>query len=107
MFNEVDFSISTYGVIGHPVSHSLSPFIHTLFASQTNISLQYLKIEAPIAHFESVVKEFLQKGGKGLNVTLPFKERAWQLVDQCTPRGEVAKAINTLAFDEQWIIKTF
>lgn len=88
-----------YAVIGNPISHSKSPLIHSLFARQTKQDLEYTAIQAPEADFESTVRDFFRRGGKGLNVTVPFKERAWALVAQRAPRAERAGAVNTLVLD--------
>lgn len=86
-----------YAVIGHPVSHSRSPFIHSRFAAQTSQQLEYGTIDAAPAQFEHAVHEFFDAGGKGLNVTVPHKEAAARLVDELTPRARRAGAVNTLA----------
>lgn len=85
-----------FGVMGNPVAHSLSPFIHQSFAQQFSISLCYQKIEVPIASFEQEVIAFFDKGGMGLNITVPFKERAFKLATVKTSRCERAGAANTL-----------
>ncbi|MEY2855245.1 MAG: shikimate dehydrogenase [Pseudomonadota bacterium] len=86
-----------YALIGHPVAHSRSPFIHDRFARQTGQSLVYSTLDAPPQHFAQVVREFFEIGGKGLNVTLPHKEAALALVAELTPRAARAGAVNTLA----------
>lgn len=86
-----------YAVIGHPVSHSRSPFIHARFAAQTGQALSYDTIDAAPAVFEHTVREFFAHGGRGLNVTVPHKEAATRLVDELTPRARRAGAVNTLA----------
>ena len=86
-----------YAVIGHPVSHSRSPFIHARFAAQTRQSMTYTTIDATPEQFESTVRHFFAEGGKGLNVTVPHKEAAVQVVDELTPRASRAGAVNTLA----------
>jgi len=86
-----------YAVIGHPVRHSRSPFIHAQFAAQTGQSLSYVTIDATPTDFERVVRDFFAQGGKGLNVTIPHKEAAAQLADELTPRAHRAGAVNTLA----------
>lgn len=88
--------IHCYAVIGHPVGHSLSPLIHQEFAKQAGISLQYGKIEGDASNFEKQVADFFYRGGQGLNVTLPFKERAFAMADKATKRCRQAKAANTL-----------
>lgn len=90
-----------YAVIGHPVSHSRSPFIHSRFAAQTHQDLVYTTIDATPADFAPVVREFFAGGGKGLNVTVPHKEAAAQLVDKLTPRARRAGAVNTIALRRQ------
>jgi len=90
-----------YAVIGYPVAHSRSPFIHTRFAAQTRQALEYGTLEASPEDFESVVRGFFAGGGKGLNVTVPHKEAACKLADELTPRARRAQAVNTLAISEQ------
>jgi shikimate dehydrogenase len=86
-----------YAVIGHPVSHSRSPFIHARFAAQTGQHLEYTTIDASPADFARTVREFFEQGGKGLNVTIPHKELAARLATELTPRAQRAGAVNTLA----------
>lgn len=86
-----------YAVIGHPVGHSRSPFIHARFAAQTGQSLTYTTIDATPDDFPTAVRRFFSAGGKGLNVTVPHKEAALRLVDELTPRAQRAGAVNTLA----------
>lgn len=86
-----------YAVIGNPVSHSKSPLIHKAFSEQTGERLNYEKIEGGLDSFESDVRDFFAKpNNKGLNVTVPFKERAYALCDELTPRAKAAEAVNTL-----------
>jgi len=85
-----------YAVVGHPVAHSRSPFIHARFAEQTHQPLEYGTIDAAPAGFEAVVREFFAAGGKGLNVTVPHKEAAFRLATELTPRAQRAQAVNTL-----------
>jgi shikimate dehydrogenase len=85
-----------YAVIGYPVAHSWSPFIHGLFAKQTGHAITYSRLEvAPEALNERVV-EFFAADGKGLNVTLPHKQAACLIARERTPRAEMAGAVNTL-----------
>lgn len=86
-----------YAVLGNPIAHSKSPAIHTLFARQFGEDISYEAILAPLDGFAATVGAFLAAGGRGANVTVPFKEEAWQLADRRTPRAEAAGAVNTLA----------
>src|SRR5512139_2072220 len=86
-----------YAVIGHPVAHSRSPFIHERFARQTGQSLTYTTIDAKAADFVAAVGRFFAAGGRGLNVTLPHKEAAARLASELTERAARASAVNTLA----------
>lgn len=85
-----------YAVMGNPIAHSLSPTIHEVFAQQTNIALSYQKILVPLDVFEEQVHNYFQQGGDGLNITRPFKERAYAMSDVATPRCHQAKSANTL-----------
>jgi shikimate dehydrogenase len=85
-----------YAVFGNPIAHSLSPIIHQQFSLQTGVSLCYKKIEVPLLQFEEVVTDFFKQGGKGLNITLPFKERAYAMADVQSPRASTAGAANVL-----------
>ncbi|MBU2872866.1 shikimate dehydrogenase [Marinobacter salexigens] len=90
-----------YAVVGHPINHSKSPRIHSLFAKQTGEPVEYTAIQAPLEDFVGTVRQFFEAGGKGLNVTVPFKEQAWALADSRTARAEKAGASNTLFQDNQ------
>jgi shikimate dehydrogenase len=85
-----------YGVIGHPIAHSWSPFIHGLFARQTGQSMTYRLFDVPPEQFRMYVLEFFGRGGRGLNVTVPHKLAAAELANELTPRAERALAVNTL-----------
>lgn len=85
-----------YAVVGYPVAHSKSPLIHGLFAEQTGQAITYERLEIAPEDFCSAVREFFDQGGKGLNITLPHKEAAWQLVDWRAPNADRAGAVNTL-----------
>lgn len=85
-----------YAVIGDPIEHSLSPIIHQYFAKQCGMTLTYEKIQANAQDFEAIVTSFFAQGGKGLNVTMPHKEAAYQLAQVRTPRCREAGAANTL-----------
>ena len=86
-----------YAVIGHPVHHSRSPFIHERFAQQVGHELVYTRIDAAPDVFKHTVLEFFAQGGKGLNVTLPHKQAAVNVVADLTPRAARAGAVNTLS----------
>ena len=92
-----------YAVIGNPISHSKSPLIHTAFAQQTNQSMQYDARLAPLDGFMLAVENFRQQGGKGLNVTVPFKLEAHHLSTHLTERAKIAQAVNTLKFENNGI----
>lgn len=89
-----------YGVIGHPVAHSQSPFIHTRFAEQTGEDLVYEAIHSEPGEFRQTIAAFRSAGGRGLNVTLPFKQEAFALSAETTARARRAAAVNTLRFDD-------
>jgi shikimate dehydrogenase len=90
--------IDAYAVIGNPVAHSLSPQIHRSFAAQTGESISYEAIEVAEDALESSLADLRERGYRGLNVTVPFKERVWQLCDERSPRAVNAGAVNTLIF---------
>ncbi len=85
-----------YAVFGNPIKHSKSPLIHTAFAEQCGQDMQYRAVRVEEADFEAAVGRFFDSGGCGLNITLPFKQRAFALADQCSPRAGRAGAVNTL-----------
>ena len=87
-------------MIGHPVAHSLSPFIHARFARQFGWQPDYGRLECAPDRFEATVREFMRAGGKGLNVTLPFKEQALALAGEARPAARLAGAANVLCFDD-------
>ncbi|MEM7563594.1 MAG: shikimate dehydrogenase [Pseudomonadota bacterium] len=89
-----------YAVLGNPVSHSLSPRIHTHFAAQAAQVMQYQAIEVPLDQFNQQLFEMQSKGYKGANVTVPFKQQAWEICDQLSSRARDAGAVNTLTFLE-------
>jgi shikimate dehydrogenase len=88
-----------YAVIGNPVAHSKSPRIHAAFAQQTAQDLDYGVILAPLGGFADAVAKFRADGGRGLNVTVPFKLDAYALATELTGRAKSAGAVNTLKFD--------
>jgi shikimate dehydrogenase len=86
-----------YAVVGNPVGHSRSPWIHGEFARQCNIDLEYTTLLAPLDAFAPTIREFFESGGRGLNVTVPFKEQAYELAHaDLSPRARLAGAVNTL-----------
>jgi shikimate dehydrogenase len=88
-----------YAVFGNPVAHSRSPAIHAGFARETGQDIAYERILAPLDGFAAAVEAFRGEGGRGANVTLPFKREAWQLATACSARAASAEAVNTLRFD--------
>lgn len=92
--------IDQYAVFGSPIKHSKSPRIHKLFAEQTQQLMEYSAELVPAEQFSLVVKEFFSQGGCGLNCTVPLKELAWEYAELRTERAELAKAVNTLALQE-------
>ncbi len=88
--------MDAFAVFGHPVSHSKSPFIHSMFARQTGINHPYGRICAPLAGFQQSLDDFFRAGGCGANVTLPFKQEAFALASELTERAALAGAVNTL-----------
>ena len=85
-----------YAVFGNPINHSKSPKIHQAFAKELNQAIEYSAILAPIDGFKESVEQFVARGGKGANVTVPFKEQAFALVDELSERAKCAGAVNTI-----------
>jgi len=93
-----------YAVLGNPVAHSQSPFIHAEFARQTGEPVQYERLLCAMDGFEPAVRAFEAGGGRGCNVTVPFKFQAPALAARCTPRARLAQAANVLRFDaDGWL----
>jgi shikimate dehydrogenase len=90
-----------YALIGRPVAHSKSPLIHARFAQATGQDIQYTLIEAPPDGFEHAVDAFRAAGGRGLNVTLPFKQAAFRYCADLSERARIARAVNTLVLGER------
>ncbi|MCZ6829428.1 MAG: shikimate dehydrogenase [Gammaproteobacteria bacterium] len=86
-----------YAVFGNPVKHSKSPQIHAAFASQTEQQIQYRAVRVAEGEFASAASRFFADGGRGLNITLPFKRDAFEFADELSPRAQQAGAVNTLS----------
>jgi shikimate dehydrogenase len=87
-----------YAVIGNPVAHSPSPRIHALFARAVGHDVEYGRVLGTPGSFGAQVRAFRDAGGRGMNVTVPFKLDAYELVDERTERATLAGAVNTLKF---------
>ena len=85
-----------YAVIGNPIAHSKSPLIHEVFAKQTQQAIHYGRIFSELDDFKKTTQEFFERGGKGLNVTIPFKLQAYELAQHKTSRAQSAQAANML-----------
>jgi shikimate dehydrogenase len=88
-----------YAVIGNPIAHSKSPWIHAEFARATGRDIDYGRIEAPLGGFAPAVERFRAEGGRGLNVTVPFKHEAFRLCREVSDRARIAQAVNTLVLE--------
>ncbi|MEI6898057.1 MAG: shikimate dehydrogenase [Psychromonas sp.] len=93
-----------YAVFGNPIKQSKSPFIHTLFATQTSQKLVYKAIEPCDEDFKVTLRHFFENGGKGCNITMPYKEQAFQFAKHLTERATLAGAVNTLKLTDDNII---
>lgn len=85
-----------FAVFGNPISHSKSPLIHQAFAEQTGIAHRYGRVCAPLEAFPDAIAAFFAQGGRGANVTLPFKQQACQFADELSERAALSGAVNTL-----------
>ena len=86
-----------FAVLGHPISHSLSPKIHQYFASQFAIHLDYQRIDVESKNFKKTLIDLSQEGYEGLNITLPLKNLAYEICDELSSRAEQAKSVNTIS----------
>lgn len=91
--------VDRYAVFGHPISHSRSPRIHAQFAVETGQALEYQAVDVDPGEFESAVLRFFDEGGSGLNITVPFKERACAMAKVRSPAVAASGAANTLYLD--------
>ena len=106
MAGNVSFNVGSeapdqYGVAGHPIAHSWSPFIHGMFAKATAQNLVYRLFDITAENFRGDALRLFAGGIKGLNITLPHKQAAAELVNELTPRAERARAVNTIAFFDE------
>ncbi len=88
-----------YCVLGNPVEHSKSPLIHARFAELTGQAMHYSKLLAPLDRFTGTLRQWIAGGGRGCNVTVPFKFEAFRLATTASERAQLAQAANTLKFD--------
>jgi shikimate dehydrogenase len=96
-----------YAVVGNPIGHTKSPLIHGLFAEETQQDMSYTAIESPLVPqgaFAETVRAFIAGGGKGMNVTAPFKLKAFAMADERSERAALAGAANALSFRDGRII---
>jgi shikimate dehydrogenase len=93
-----------YAVIGNPIEHSKSPQIHAAFAKQTGQDMSYERILAPLDKFTATVADFHRLGGRGLNITVPFKFEAYAVATDLSTRAKSAQAVNTLKFDDEKVL---
>jgi shikimate dehydrogenase len=91
-----------YVLIGNPVAHSKSPWIHAEFARASGEAIDYGRLEAPLDGFAGAVASFRAAGGRGANITLPFKQQAFALCQRPSDRARLAQAVNTLRFDDSF-----
>lgn len=93
-----------YAVIGNPVAHSKSPEIHLMFARQSGQDIDYTRLLSPLDGFKATVESFIAQGGRGANVTVPFKLEAFDLAHQVSQRAKDARAANFLKFERGHVV---
>jgi shikimate dehydrogenase len=93
-----------YAVFGNPIAHSQSPQIHEQFARRSNQDLTYVRIQPEPDQFSTMLSAFFQMGGKGANITVPFKLEAYAQCQQLTPRAKLAGAVNTIWQDNGQLV---
>jgi len=93
----MSMSLDSYVVMGNPIAHSKSPQIHALFAAQSGQAMHYGTLLVERDRFARAVGDFVASGGKGFNITVPFKQEAWALADERSERAQFAGAVNTIA----------
>jgi shikimate dehydrogenase len=90
-----------YAVMGNPITHSKSPLIHKMFAEQTGQDLSYEALLVELEQFPQAVQKFVQSGGKGFNITVPFKQNAYAIADVLSERAQLAQAVNTISVSDE------
>ncbi|NNL57778.1 MAG: shikimate dehydrogenase [Pseudomonadales bacterium] len=93
-------ALDRYAVFGNPIAQSVSPAIHAAFAQQTGQVMRYDKVLVEADEFEAQVRRFFSDGGCGLNITVPFKQRAWAMAERLSTAAAHAGAVNTLYLDD-------